>query len=78
MNFAEMLAPEVWLSASGGPRYIQLKQRIERAIESKELPPGTPLPPERELQYELPRMKRLWTHLDRQKGGGVSGRGGPD
>lgn len=49
MNFAEMLAPEVWLSASGGPRYIQLKQRIERAIESKELPPGTPLPPEREL-----------------------------
>ena len=49
MNFVEMLAPEVWLSANGGPRYLQLTRRIERAIESKELLPGTPLPPEREM-----------------------------
>ncbi len=27
------------------------------------------------LQYELPRMKRLWTHLDRQRGGGTVQRG---
>jgi GTP-binding protein HflX len=27
------------------------------------------------LQYELPRMKRLWTHLDRQRGGGAVQRG---
>lgn len=27
------------------------------------------------LQYELPRMKRLWTHLDRQRGGGAIQRG---
>ena len=27
------------------------------------------------LHYELPRMKRLWTHLDRQRGGGTVQRG---
>ena len=27
------------------------------------------------LHYELPRMKRLWTHLDRQRGGGAVQRG---
>jgi len=44
-----IFAPELWLSENGGPRYIQLKRWIENSIETKELPAGTPLPPEREL-----------------------------
>lgn len=28
------------------------------------------------LRYQLPRLKRLWTHLSRQRTGGSSGRGG--
>ena len=27
------------------------------------------------LQYMLPRLTRMWSHLDRQRGGGVTGRG---
>lgn len=27
------------------------------------------------IKYELPRLKRLWTHLSRQKGGGVQSKG---
>ena len=41
--------PSTWLSATGGPRYVQLKHRIEKAIETGELPPASPLPPEREI-----------------------------
>ncbi|MBM1218610.1 GntR family transcriptional regulator [Ponticoccus sp. SC2-23] len=49
MNFNEIFAPELWLSEAGGPRYIQLKRHLQSAIESQQLPPGTPLPPEREV-----------------------------
>lgn len=28
-----------------------------------------------QLQYMLPRLTRMWSHLDRQRGGGVTGRG---
>ena len=27
------------------------------------------------LQYMLPRLTRMWTHLDRQRGGGTTSRG---
>jgi GTP-binding protein HflX len=27
------------------------------------------------LEYSLPRLRRAWTHLDRQRGGGVTQRG---
>ena len=49
MDLNEIFAPEPWLSETGGLRYIQLNRHIQRAIESQQLPPGTPLPPEREL-----------------------------
>jgi len=49
MNAHEILEPSSWLSPSGGPRYIQLRRRLENAINSGQLPPGTPLPPEREI-----------------------------
>ncbi len=49
MKLVNVFAPETWLSNFGGPRYIQLKRHLEEAIENRLLPPGTPLPPEREL-----------------------------
>ena len=49
MSIQEVFDPSKWLSSTGGPRYIQLRRRIEKAIESGQLPPGTPLPPEREI-----------------------------
>lgn len=49
MNIHEILDPASWLSPSGGPRYIQLRRRLENAINSGQLQPGTPLPPEREI-----------------------------
>jgi len=49
MNINEILDPTTWLTPNGGPRYIQLKRRIELAIRDGLLDPGTPLPPEREI-----------------------------
>ena len=49
MSIQEVFDPSKWLSFTRGPRYIQLRRRIEKAIESGQLPPGTPLPPEREI-----------------------------
>ncbi|MFQ5623188.1 MAG: GntR family transcriptional regulator [Paracoccaceae bacterium] len=49
MNVRELLAPESWLSPTGGPLYVQLQRRIEQAIEYGQLKPDTPLPPEREI-----------------------------
>ena len=49
MSIQEVFDPSKWLSSTRGPRYIQLRGRIEKAIESGQLPPGTPLPPEREI-----------------------------
>lgn len=49
MSIQEVFDPSKWLSSTRGPRYIQLHRRIEKAIESGQLPPGTPLPPEREI-----------------------------
>jgi len=49
MNISQILDPADWLSADGGPMYIQLKRRIEDAIVDGHLPGGTPLPPERTI-----------------------------
>ncbi len=49
MSVSEFLRPTEWLSPSGGPRYVQLRKRIEHGIDSGVLPPDSPLPPEREI-----------------------------
>ena len=49
MTVAEFLAPALWLIPGSGPRYLQLRRRIEEAIDEGLLPPESPLPPEREL-----------------------------
>jgi GntR family transcriptional regulator len=54
----EILDPAGWLSPHGGPRYVQLRLRLEKAIETGRLPPGTPLPPEREMA-EMTTLSRV-------------------
>lgn len=49
MNVAEFLNPDHWMGKGAGPRYVQLRRRIEEGIETGLLEPDTPLPPEREL-----------------------------
>lgn len=49
MSIEEVFDPSSWLSPTGGPRYVQLRRRIEQGIENGQLPAGTPLPPEREI-----------------------------
>ncbi len=45
----DILHPDAWLVAHGGPRYQQLYRRLETTISSGALAPGTSLPPEREI-----------------------------
>lgn len=45
----EFLKPDDWLSPDQGPRYVQLRQRIEHGIERGIFLPKTPLPSERDL-----------------------------
>ncbi|MGH1412265.1 MAG: GntR family transcriptional regulator [Pelagimonas sp.] len=49
MSVAEFLAPDIWLSPTAGPRYVQLRRRLEQGIEEGVLPANSSLPPEREL-----------------------------
>ncbi|MEM9779461.1 MAG: GntR family transcriptional regulator [Pseudomonadota bacterium] len=49
MNVAHFLAPEHWLSADAGPLYVQLRRRLTEGVAQHILPPGSPLPPEREI-----------------------------
>ncbi|MDA7425647.1 GntR family transcriptional regulator [Thalassococcus lentus] len=49
MDIADFLRPEAWLSRSAGPRYVQLRRRLEAGIEEGILAPNSSLPPEREL-----------------------------
>ncbi len=58
MSVHEILDPQNWLAPHGGPRYMQLRRRLEEAIESGRLPPGTPLPPEREIA-EMTTLSRV-------------------
>jgi GntR family transcriptional regulator len=49
MTVAEFLQPDRWLLPDGGPRYVQLRQRLTKGVREGVLPPGSSLPPEREL-----------------------------
>ena len=49
MRVAEFLEPKDWFRADAGPRYVQLRQRLADGVSQGVLPPGSPLPPEREI-----------------------------
>jgi len=49
MTMTDFLRPEHWRRDSDGPRYVQLRKRIEEAIDRGILRPDAPLPPEREI-----------------------------
>lgn len=49
MSIFEFLKPEGWLNEAAGPRYVQLRRRLEEGIKTGLLAPDTPLPPEREI-----------------------------
>lgn len=49
MSVAEFLAPDQWLQADAGPRYVQLRQRLSDGVEQGILKAGSSLPPEREI-----------------------------
>ena len=58
MNVVDYLRPEGWLGDTGGPRYVQLRQRLESGIESGVLLPNSSLPPEREIA-EITELSRV-------------------
>ena len=49
MTIAEFLRPEDWLQPGAGPRYTQLRRRLQEAISQGILQPNASLPPEREI-----------------------------
>ncbi|MCK0143897.1 GntR family transcriptional regulator [Aliiroseovarius sp. F20344] len=49
MNVSDFLDPQGWLGQRSGPRYVQLRRRLEDAIDKGILPPDSSLPPEREI-----------------------------
>ena len=49
MTVAEFLEPKNWFRSDAGPRYVQLRQRLTDGVAQGILPPGSPLPPEREI-----------------------------
>ena len=49
MTAAEFLDPKGWLGRGKGPRYVQLRRRLEEGIAAGVLPPKSSLPPEREI-----------------------------
>ena len=49
MKVTDFLRAEHWMGEASGPRYVQLRKRIEEGIETGLLGPNTPLPPEREI-----------------------------
>lgn len=57
-SVTEFLRPEAWLGKTPGPRYLQLRRRLEQAIEGGLLAPNSSLPPERELA-ELTELSRV-------------------
>ena len=58
MTITEFLKPESWFDQGAGPRYVQLRRRLEDAIQSGVLPPNSSLPPEREIA-EITDMSRV-------------------
>lgn len=58
MKIAEFLRPDSWFSHGAGPRYVQLRKRLETGIEDGILPANTSLPPEREIA-EITELSRV-------------------
>jgi GntR family transcriptional regulator len=58
MNAAEFLDPQHWLEPSAGPRYLQLRQRLEEGIEQGVWQPQAPMPAEREIA-SMTRLSRV-------------------
>lgn len=58
MTITDFLRPQAWLSDKAGPRYVQLRRRLEQGISDGVLPPNSSLPPERELA-ELTDLSRV-------------------
>ncbi|MEM9794376.1 MAG: GntR family transcriptional regulator, partial [Pseudomonadota bacterium] len=58
MNVAHFLAPGHWLSSDAGPLYVQLRKRLLEGVDQQVLPPGSPLPPEREIA-QITEMSRV-------------------
>lgn len=49
MSITSFLSPEKWLQVDGGPRYVQLRNRLSEGVDLGLLKTGNPLPPEREI-----------------------------
>ena len=49
MNVTDFLRAEHWMREASGPRYVQLRKRLEEGIDAGLLLPNSPLPPEREI-----------------------------
>lgn len=49
MSIKDFLEPVSWYRDDGGPRYVQLRNRLSEAVDQGVLSPGSPLPPEREI-----------------------------
>ncbi|MCK0097391.1 GntR family transcriptional regulator [Yoonia sp. F2084L] len=49
MSVSAFLKPADWFRDDGGPRYVQLRQRLSDGVSQGILSPGSPLPPEREI-----------------------------
>ncbi|MEO0637375.1 MAG: GntR family transcriptional regulator [Pseudomonadota bacterium] len=58
MSVTEFLQPQSWLVPGAGPRYIQLRNRLEAGIDDGILVPEAPLPAEREIA-ELTQLSRV-------------------
>ncbi|WP_424933453.1 GntR family transcriptional regulator [Amaricoccus macauensis] len=58
MDATDFLRPEGWLGQAGGPRYVQLRRRLEEGISSGLLPANSSLPPEREIA-EITELSRV-------------------
>jgi GntR family transcriptional regulator len=51
MSVLDFLDPKDWLTTDGGPRYLQLRNRVSNGIDKGVLAPSTPLPSEREIAH---------------------------
>lgn len=49
MDVTEFLQPNSWFKKASGPRYVQLRRRLEQGIQDGFLAPNTSLPAEREI-----------------------------
>lgn len=49
MNISTFLEPDKWLRHDGGPRYVQLRKRLNEGVDQGLLQAGNSLPPEREI-----------------------------